>query len=128
MINHHFFDYLENLHYLFLHLLNSQIISNYKEINLNCVGEKHLDDKGNFSFSEYSPELIEGLIREVAKSKPEAIVVLCTNFRGAEVVHSLEEELGIPIYDSVSITLWKCLKMCNIKTENIKGWGRLFKQ
>jgi maleate isomerase len=53
---------------------------------------------------------------------------LCTNFRGAEVVDSLEEEIGIPIYDSVNITLWKCLKMCNIKTEVIKGWGRLFKQ
>jgi len=43
-------------------------------------------------------------------------------------VDSLEEEIGIPIYDSVNITLWKCLKMCNIKTETIKGWGRLFKQ
>ena len=95
---------------------------------MNCVGEKHLNDKGNFSFSEYSPKLIEGLIREVAKNKPEAIVVLCTNFRGAEVVHSLEEKLGIPIYDSVSITLWKCLKMCNIKTDVIKGWGGLFNQ
>ena len=112
----------------YLEDIQKKIISNYKEIGLNCVGEKHLNDKGNFSFSEYSPELIEGLIREVAKNKPEAIVVLCTNFRGAEVVHSLEEELGIPIYDSVSITLWKCLKMCNIKTEVIKGWGGLFKQ
>lgn len=112
----------------YLEDIQKKIISNYKEIGLNCVGEKHLNDKGNFSFSEYSPELIKGLIREVAKNKPEAIVVLCTNFRGAEVVHSLEEELGIPIYDSVSITLWKCLKMCNIKTEVIKGWGDLFKQ
>ena len=112
----------------YLEDIQKKIISNYKKSGFNCVGEKHLNDKGNFSFSEYSPELIEGLIREVAKTKPDAIVVLCTNFRGAEVVHSLEEELGIPIYDSVSITLWKCLKMCNIKTENIKGWGRLFKQ
>ena len=81
----------------YLEDIQKKIISNYKKINLNCVGEKHLNDKGNFSFSEYSPELIEGLIREVAKTKPEAIVVLCTNFRGAEVVHSLEEELDIPI-------------------------------
>jgi len=112
----------------YLEDIQKRIISNYKESGFNCVGERHLNDKGNYSFSEYSPELIGELIREVAETKPEAIVVVCTNFKGAEVVDSLEEEIGIPIYDSVSLTLWKCLKMCGIETETIKGWGRLFKQ
>jgi maleate isomerase len=53
---------------------------------------------------------------------------MCTNLRGAPLVEKLEVELGIPIYDSVSTVVWKALKLSNIDTRRIQGWGRLFRE
>ena len=106
--------------------IQQKIIHNFKKEGFDCIAEKHLGDKGNFSFSDYKPETIKNMVREVAKSKPEAITIFCTNFRGGEVVEELEKELNIPIYDTVNITAWKCLKMCNEDTKVITGWGQLF--
>src|SRR5699024_9604337 len=87
------------------------IIRNYNQAGHTVVAERHLNDRGNFSFSEYSEEVLERLIREVATEQPEAITVLCTNMRGAQIAEKLEQELGIPIYDSVSVTVWKSLRL-----------------
>ena len=110
----------------YLYDIQEKIIHNFKNEGFNCIAEKHLGDKGNFSFSDYEPETIKNMVREVAKAKPEAITIFCTNFRGGEVVEELEKELNIPIYDTVNITAWKCLKMCNEDTKAITGWGQLF--
>jgi maleate isomerase len=106
--------------------IQEKIIQNFKKEGFDCIAEKHLRDKGNFSFSDYEPETIKTMVREVAKSKPEAITIFCTNFRGGEVVDELEKELNIPIYDTVNITAWKCLKICKEDTKAITGWGQLF--
>lgn len=42
------------------------------------------------------------------------------------MVDELEKELNIPIYDTVNITAWKCLKICKEDTKAITGWGQLF--
>ncbi len=108
--------------------VQKQIVANYAAAGHEVVTERHLGDKGNFSFSEYDEPTIAGMIREVAKDKPEAIVVLCTNFRGAPLVEEIEREIGIPVYDSVSATVWKALVMTGHDPAKIKGWGRLFRE
>lgn len=102
------------------------IIANYKKHGWECVAETHYEDQGNFSFSEYTEEQIAASIREVAKAKPDAITVYCTNLRGAPVVDALEKELGIPIYDSVSVCVWKSMKIVGADPKRVKGWGKLF--
>ena len=67
----------------YLDEIQEKIIANYGRAGFTCVGERHLKDRGNFSFSEYTEEKIKQLIREVAASKPQAITVFCTNMRGA---------------------------------------------
>ena len=62
----------------------------------------------------------------MAKAKPDAITVYCTNLRGAPVVDALEKELGIPIYDSVAVCVWKSMKIVGADPKRVKGWGRLF--
>jgi maleate isomerase len=110
----------------YLKEVQDQIIANYASAGHEITTERHCGDKGNFSFSEYDEETIAGMIRDVARDKPDAIVVLCTNFRGAPIAEALERELGIPIYDSVSATVWKALVMTGHDPARIKGWGRLF--
>ncbi|MDC8805081.1 aspartate/glutamate racemase family protein [Halomonas pacifica] len=106
--------------------IQEAIVANYAAEGIEVVAERHLDDRGNFSFSEYDEATLAGLVREVAKGEPEAITLLCTNLRGAGIVAELEQELGIPIYDSVSVTVWKCLTLAGLDPARISGWGGLF--
>jgi maleate isomerase len=46
--------------------------------------------------------------------------------RAAALVPVLEEELGIPIYDSIAVTVWKSLLLAGVDASQIHGWGRLF--
>ena len=102
------------------------IIANYAHAGIECVAERHLGLQDNFSFSEVTPQTIGMLVREAATAKPDAIVILCTNLRGAPLVPVLEAELGIPVYDSISAVVWKALRMAGIDTRRIRAWGHLF--
>ncbi|MDT8879587.1 aspartate/glutamate racemase family protein [Halomonas saccharevitans] len=106
--------------------IQEAIVANYRSEGIEVVAERHLNDRGNFSFSEYDEATLTEMVREVAKAKPQAITILCTNLRGAGIVPELERELGIPIYDSVSVTVWKTLALAGIDPARITGWGGLF--
>ena len=108
--------------------IQDRIIKNYKDFGVDVIADRRLEDRGNFSFAEYSPELIAGLVRDVATAKPDVIAIVCTNFRGAPVVSRLEEELGILILDSVTVTLWSAIRMAGFDPAEIKCWGRLFQE
>ena len=90
------------------------------------MAERHLGDRGNFSFSEYGEAVIAGMVREVAAAQPEAITVFCTNFRGAAIAAALEAETGIPVYDTVATGLWQAMQVAGADASRVKGWGRLF--
>jgi maleate isomerase len=90
------------------------------------VAERHLGLRDNFSFSEVSPETLTGLIRDVARSAPDAIAVFCTNLRAAQLAGGLERELGIPIVDTVATGMWAALRLAGTDPARVRGWGRLF--
>lgn len=110
----------------YLSEIQDRIIENYAAAGIEIVADRRLEDKGNWSFATYDEPLIAEMIREVAAAKPDAITVLCTNFRGAGVVAELEKELGIPIYDSVATAVWKSLKLAGVDPRTVRGWGSLF--
>jgi len=110
----------------YLDEVQEQIMRAYADAGFVCAGERHLNDPGNFRFSEYAEATIERMIRDVAVVKPDAITVFCTNFRGAGVAARLEREIGIPIYDSVAAGLWKSLHLADADPARITGWGSIF--
>ena len=110
----------------YLDEIQEKIIANYSSSGFECVSERHLRDRGNFSFSEVSEMQIADMIRAVAAEKPQAITVFCTNLRGAPVADTLEKETGIPVYDTVSTAVWKSMKIAGADPGSVKGWGRLF--
>ena len=112
----------------YLDEVQAQIVTNYKTAGYDVVSERHLGDRGNFSFAEYDGDTITAMVREVAEAKPEAILILCTNFRGAPLVPALEREFGITLYDSISVTMWKALTMTGHSPACVVGWGRLFSE
>lgn len=110
----------------YLDEIQEKIIANYGNAGFECVASRNLRDRGNFSFSEVTEEVLIEMVREVAKEKPEAITIFCTNLRGAGIVDRMEKETGIPIYDTVSTAVWKAMKVAGADTRRVKGWGRLF--
>jgi maleate isomerase len=103
------------------------IIRNYGAAGRECIAERHLGKQDNFSFSEVSADEIRRMVREVAKEKPQAITIFCTNLRGAPLVEELEREVGIPIYDTIATVVWKALKQAGADPRRIQGWGSLFR-
>ena len=80
----------------------------------------------NFSFSTVTDREIRAMVRDVAAARPEAIAIVCTNMRGAPLAEELEAAHGIPVYDTVSTTVWKSLKIAGVETSRLKGWGTIF--
>lgn len=104
------------------------IVRNYAASGYECVAEQHLELQDNFSFAEVDAERIAAMVREVAKARPQAITIFCTNMRGAPLVPALEAELGIPIYDTIATVVWKSLRLLGADTRRIRRWGRLFQE
>ena len=93
---------------------------------LQVFAERHLDIRENFAFAQVTEPQIEAMIRAVAHETAQAVAIVCTNLYGARLAARLEVELGVPIYDSVAVTLWKSLKVAGVSLDRIRGWGRLF--
>jgi maleate isomerase len=106
--------------------VQQRIVANYAQLGIDCVAERHLDLQVNFAFSEVEPDQIGSTIREVAAQKPDAITTFCTNLRAAQLVQQLEQQTGIPVYDTVSTVVWKALRMVGADTRAVRGWGSLF--
>ncbi len=110
----------------YLDEIQRPIIANYKAAGFECVAERHLGDRGNYSFAEHGEATIAQMCREVAEARPDAITVFCTNFRGGRIVPKLEDELQIPIYDTVATGVWAALRQAGTEPGRVEGWGRLF--
>ncbi|MDX1268044.1 MAG: aspartate/glutamate racemase family protein, partial [Oceanisphaera sp.] len=111
----------------YLHDVQQKIVENYGRSGYECVAERHLNDKGNFSYSEVSEQTIADMVREVARTQDcQAITIFCTNLRGARVAAELEKEIGIPIYDTISTGIWKGMLLAGADPSKIKNWGSIF--
>jgi maleate isomerase len=111
--------------------VQDRIMANYAAAGRPIVAERHLNDPGNYSFAQYEEPEIAALVRDVASAqpdspRPDAIVILCTNMRGAAAVAGLEQELGLPILDSIAVTLWKCMLLAGAAPSRVQGWGQVF--
>jgi maleate isomerase len=109
-------------------VVQARIVENYRAAGVECVAEQHLGIEDNYSFSEVSDAQLQSMARVAARAQPDAITIFCTNLRGAPLVEALEEELGIPIYDSIATVVWKSLCLARADPKRIRGWGRLFRE
>lgn len=107
--------------------VQAAIARNYAGHGIEVVSEAHANLTDNFSFSEITPEEIAEMCRRVAaKGNPDALAVVCTNMRGAGIAAAIEQDLGVPVIDSVAATLWIALHRLGVSTEALSPSGRLF--
>jgi len=106
--------------------VQDKIIANWRSEGLHCTAERHLSLQDNFSFAEVPEEEIARLIEEVVREGCDAVAIVCTNMRGAGAAQRLEQALGVPVLDSIAVTLWACLAATDVDPSRVRGWGSLF--
>ncbi len=106
--------------------VQARIMDNFAAAGVETIAERHFGLSDNFSFAEMEEETIAELCHAVAVVKPQAIVILCTNMRGAMIAADLERKLLIPVYDSVAFTLWGALDALGVDMTPLDGFGSLF--
>ncbi|MFC5068534.1 aspartate/glutamate racemase family protein [Flaviflagellibacter deserti] len=106
--------------------VEEKIAGNYARIGISTVARRHSGLSDNFSFAEVSEQTIEAMCEDVATAKPDAIAIVCTNMRGAIVGAEVERRTGVPVFDSVSFTLWGCLRALGVSMAPLARFGTMF--
>jgi maleate isomerase len=103
-----------------------KIIETYADEGLECVAYDDLGFKTVAEIDLVPESRFREQLASVAVPESEAIAVVCTSVRTAPIVDDLERSLGIPIFDSIAVTAWKCLEMTGIEPK-LSGWGTLLR-
>ena len=106
--------------------VQQRIVANYRSVGIEVVSERHLGIRVNFDFASVEPATLLALMREVAADRPQAITTFCTNLRAAPMAQQVERELGIPLLDTVSTTVWGMLRAAGKSPAQVEGWGEMF--
>ena len=107
--------------------VQDRIAAVWSRNGIDCVAERHLGLEDNWSFGRVTDATISGMVEAVGRSGVEAVVILCTNMLGARLAARCEAALGIPVLDSVSVTLRGCLDRLGLDSRPLApDWGRIF--
>lgn len=103
--------------------VQGKIVDNLAKHDLQCAAEVHFNIRDNFSFGTVPAAQVAAAVRDVATSGVDAVVILCTNLAGAQTAAAIESETGVPVLDSVTLTVWGALKAAGISTAALAPWG-----
>ena len=106
--------------------VQARIMSNWGAAGFAVTAERHLRIQDNFAFAEIDEATTESMVRDVAASGADCVAIVCTNVNGAAVATKLERELGLPVLDSVAVTLWASLRAAGADPARVHGWGGVF--
>lgn len=104
--------------------VNHAIVASYERDGVKTLDHRFLGLSDNESFARVSDAEMRPGSLELAASNPDALVYLCTNLYGANIAEEIEAAMGVPVLDSVAVTLWHCLKMTGVPLLS-RRWGRL---
>jgi maleate isomerase len=107
----------------YLDEVGERLVGVYAAEGFDCSGARNLGMRKNSEFAAVSPDQIRDLVRSVA-SGSDAVAIVCTNMAGAPLVQGLEQELGIPVIDSLTATVWRSLDLV-APGERLRNWGSL---
>ena len=104
--------------------VNEQVAARYLENGVAVTGHTALGLSDNESFGRVRPEALVEPSVALAEADPDALVYLCTNLYGAPIAAEVEARTGVPVLDSVAVTLWHCLELAGSALLDAR-WGRL---
>ncbi|MFF2503716.1 GAF domain-containing protein [Streptomyces sp. NPDC058067] len=103
-----------------------QIVATYAKEGIECSLAEPFDEDDNEAFGRIPAADVARQIEQAAEGDTHAVTVLCTNVHGAGEADRLEQTLNIPVFDSVTVTLWKALELAGA-APRITGHGDLLR-
>jgi maleate isomerase len=91
-----------------------RIVANYGAEGIEVVAEAHLGISDNHAFGLVTPGEIWDMALDCAAAGVDALMVVCTNLRATGLVADLEQHLGIPVLDSIAVTLRQVQHMAGV--------------
>jgi len=104
--------------------VNQQVIASYEREGIKTVDHRALGLSDNESFARVTDDEMRPGSLKLAAAAPDALVYLCTNLYGANITAEIEDTTGVPVLDSVAVTLWHALKLADAPLLEPR-WGRL---
>jgi maleate isomerase len=105
----------------------ARMTEQYGAQGVAVAGEHHCGLSANEAFAAIPATELAAMVRAVTHDVTDdvdAVAVVCTNLSVASLVAGLEAELGVPVLDSVAVTLWQALRVGG-RGGAIEGWGAL---
>jgi maleate isomerase len=112
----------------YLDNVQNRIINNYAQAGIRVTAESHLSISENFAFAEVTANTLTRQVETVAQARPAVIATYCTNLYSAHLAAEWEARFGIPVFDTTTTVVWKMLRMCEIDTSRLTGWGQLMQE
>ncbi len=107
----------------YVNSIQNKIIKNFEQEGLVCVSERHFSITDNFSFGEVTESRIAKATEDVILEGAEVVIILCTNLEGAGIAPIIEKKTGVPVLDSVILTLWGAFRSIGINTRCLAKWS-----
>lgn len=82
----------------------------------------------NLAAAAATPDALRSMARQVAQSRPDAILIWSTNLPGFEVAAGLEAELGLSVLDSALVGVWACLEAMSVDRGAGAALGSIFRR
>ena len=92
-----------------------RIVANYAGEGIEVVAEAHLGLSDNHAFGLVTPEEIWDMALDCPAAGADALMVVCTNLGATGLIADLEQHLGIPVLDSIAVTLEQVLRMAGVR-------------
>lgn len=108
--------------------MNDAIRANYAKIGVEIQPsqERHLGLTENTEIVQVDEKTLDSLVEDVVANGAKVVSTFCTNLSSAQRVDHWEKTLGITVLDTVSTVVWGMLKLADVDTNLVKGWGRMF--
>jgi len=105
--------------------VQERIIETFAKESIDVMVERHLSLTENLMVAETTDDQILGMVEQVGASRPEAILILCTNLKGAPLVRAIERKLKLPVLDSVVLGLLGGLRSISVDFSHLSRAGQV---
>lgn len=102
------------------------IVTTYAKEGIDCVLAEPFGEDDNEAFARIPSADVGHQIERAAGDGAQAVAVVCTNVHGAFEAQRLEQDLKIPVFDSVTTTLWRALDLAGARP-SWPGYGQLLR-
>lgn len=110
--------------------VNDLIIQNYTALGypITKERERHLSITDNIKIAAVDEAKLHQMITEVVEAGADAVTTFCTNWNAAHLVGKWENELSVPVFDSVATVVWDMCNILQIDMGTASHWGKMFEQ